>query len=107
MQKVNERKARIRKEMLKILSHRGEDHTAEVPVSRSFILISDKTLYYQRKISQSEAKDADRPAPLRGPNALLRTEERRSRNTRSRHTYRICLPSTAGDDATTTKLCGI
>ena len=34
----------------------------------------------------------------RGPRHALRVGERRSRHTRSRHTNRICLPSTARDD---------
>ena len=35
---------------------------------------------------------------IRGPRRAPRGGERRSRDTRTRHTYRICLPSTANDD---------
>ena len=38
-------------------------------------------------------------------NVIADYGERRSRNTRSRHTNRICLPSAASDDET--QLCGI
>ena len=56
----------------------------------------------------SEAEAAGRLVANNGaPNAPLRVGERRRRKTRSRHTYRICLPSTARDDVTTTRLCGI
>ena len=41
------------------------------------------------------------------PDAPLRGGERSSRDTRSKRTYRIRLPSSASDDAPTTKLCGI